>query len=153
LNDGDSDELIEEVRSELNFGAGTTLEGQEMIDLIEDLLREKAHPEFETVMVPQNGPPLEHPGIDGFREALTDWLSPWEEFRFEIEELIPVDDMLVLLVRQTGTSRHGGVEVTTDSATIWWAPEGRIRRATFYLDRRDALKAAGLTAPDRPEGD
>jgi ketosteroid isomerase-like protein len=153
LNDDGSDELIEEVRTELNFGAGTTLEGREMIDLIEELLRVRADPEFETVMVPQDGPPLVYDGIEGFREALTDWLTPWEEFRFEVEELIPVGDMLMLLVRQTGTTKHGGVEVTTDSATVWWAPEGRIRRASFYIDRRDAWKAAGLAAPDRPNGD
>jgi hypothetical protein len=143
-------ELIDKVTTELNLGAGTTLEGQQMIDLIDELLRERAHPEYETVMVPQEGPPLVYEAVDGFREALTDWLEPWEEFRFEIEELIPVDDMLVMLVRQVGKTKRGGVEIETESGTVWWAVDGQIRRASFYLDRRDALKAAGIAAPDRP---
>ena len=66
-------------------------------------------------------PPETYYGVRGFREALTDWLSPWAEFRFEVEEVIPVDDMLLLLVRQTGMTKHGGVEVTTESGTVWWA--------------------------------
>lgn len=146
----DTTALLKEVTTELDIGAGTVLEGQQMIELIEGLLGERAHPEYETVMVAKAAPPQTYDGVSGFREAMTDWLSPWAEFRFEVEEVIPVDDMLLLLVCQTGTTKHGGVEVTTESGTVWWAPEGRIRRATFYLDRRDALKAAGLAAPDRP---
>jgi ketosteroid isomerase-like protein len=146
----DTTAFLKEVTTELEIGAGTVLEGQQMIELIEGLLGERAHPEYETVMVAKAAPPQTYDGVRGFREAMTDWLSPWAEFRFEVEEVIPVDDMLLLLVRQTGMTKHGGVEVTTESGTVWWAPEGRIRRATFYLDRRDALKAAGLAAPDRP---
>lgn len=140
----ETSELLNEVTTELSLGAGTTLEGQEMIDLIEELLRERAHPEYETVMVPKEGPPLTYDGVDGFREALTDWLEPWEEFRFEIEELMPVDDMLVLFVRQVGKTKHGGVEIATESGTIWWIVGGSIRRASFYIDRDHVRKAAGI---------
>jgi ketosteroid isomerase-like protein len=123
---------------------GTVLEGREMIDLIEAVLQVRAHPDYETVMIPKDGPALTYAGVEGFREAIDDWLSPWAEFRFEIEELIPVDDMIVMMVRQAGTTKHGGVEIATDSGTIWWIVDGTIRRASFYLDRDDARKVAGL---------
>ncbi len=145
----DTSALLDEVTAELDLAAGTVLEGEQMINLIEELLRERAHPEYETVMVPQDGPPLHYSGVDGFREAIDDWLSPWKEFRFEIEDLIPAGEKLVLLVRQIGKTKHGGVEVAADSGTVWWVVDGQLRRASFYLDRRDALKAAGLD-PDRP---
>ena len=144
----DNDALLDEVAAELDLAPGTVLEGQQMIDLIEGLLRERAHPDFETVMVAKDGPPLTYDGVPGFREAMTDWLSPWAEFRFEIEELIPVRDTLVLLVRQVGRTRHDGVEIETESGTIWWVQDTQLRRATFYLDRPDLLRAAGLD-PDR----
>ena len=149
----DTSALLEEVRAEVGLGAGTGLEGSQLIDLIEELLRERAHPEYETVMVPQDGPPLVYGGVDGFREAWTEWLSPWQEFRVEFEELIPVEDMVAMLVRQVGTTKHGGVEVATESGTVWWVVDGRVRRASFYIDREAALKAAGLSAPDRPPAD
>jgi ketosteroid isomerase-like protein len=140
----DTAALFEEVTTELEFGAGTVLEGDQMVDLLEELLRERAHPDYETVMVPVEGPPLTYNGVTGFREALTDWLSPWRDFRFEIEEILPIDDMIVLMVRQTGTTKHGGVEITTESGTVWWVVDGSIRRASFYLDRDDARKVAGI---------
>ncbi len=140
----DTAALFEEVTAELELGAGTVLEGEQMVDLIEELLRERAHPEYETVMVPVEGPTLNYHGVAGFREALADWLSPWEDFRFEIEELLPVDDMIVMMVRQTGTTKHGGVEITTESGTVWWVQDAQIRRASFYLDRQAARKVAGI---------
>jgi ketosteroid isomerase-like protein len=140
----DRSTLVDQITSELELGPGTTLEGRQMIDLIEGVLRESAHPDYETVMVAKDGQSQSHPGVDGFREAIDDWLSPWAEFRFEIEELIPVDDMIVMMVRQAGTTKHGGVEIATDSGTIWWIVDGTIRRAAFYLDRDDARKVAGI---------
>lgn len=140
----DTSALLAEVRSELELGPGTILGGREMIDSIEGVLRERAHPDYETVMVPKEGPTLNYSGVEGFREAIDDWLSPWAEFRFEIEELIPVDDMIVMLVRQVGKTKHGGVEIATESGTIWWIVDGSIRRASFYLDRDHVRKVAGI---------
>jgi ketosteroid isomerase-like protein len=140
----DTSALLDEVRSEVDLEPGTVLEGREMIDLIEAVLRKRAHPDYETVMVPKDGPTLNYTGVDGFRKAIDDWLSPWAEFRFEIEELIPVDDMIVMMVRQAGKTKHGGVEIATESGTIWWVVDGSIRRASFYLDRDDARKVAGI---------
>ena len=136
--------LLDEVANELGLGTGTVLEGQQMIDLIEGILRERAHPDYETVMVPKEGPTLNYDGVEGFREAIDDWLSPWAEFRFEIEDLTTVDDMIVMQVRQVGRTKHGGVEIATESGTIWWIVDGSIRRASFYLDRDDVRKVAGI---------
>ena len=93
-------------------------------------------------------PPLSYPGVDGFREAIDDWLSPWKEFRFEIEELIPADEMLVLLVRQIGKTKHAGVEVAADSATVWWVEDDEQRRRALLS--RPAGRAEGGRARSRP---
>ena len=152
MSDGkDISGLLDEVSAELGVEGGTSLDGEQMIGMMEQLLAERAHPEYETVMVPQEGPPRVHEGVDGFRKAMSDWLSPWEKFRFEFEEFVPVGDMIVMLVRQVGTTKHGGVEVETESAAVWWIVDERLRRAAFYLDRQAALEAAGLD-PDRPTG-
>ena len=143
------DELIDQIREGAVFGEGTVLEGTKGIELMVDVLRDRAHPEFVTQMTSDSAVTTEWAGIDGFREALSDWISPYETFRLVIEEAIVHDDKLVFLARQEATTKHAGVEVATDSATIWWLDDGLIRQAVFYLDRQVALKAAGLD-PDRP---
>jgi ketosteroid isomerase-like protein len=143
-----TEELIELVRQGARFGSGTVLEGPEGIAELERLLAERADPDFVTVMHSESSV-QEYQGITGFREALTDWMSPYERFRLVIDETIAEQDKLVFLVRQVATTKHAGVEVETPSAAIWWFTGGRISQAVFYLDQHTALKAAGID-PDRP---
>lgn len=144
--------MVELIRQGVLFGEGTVLEGTEGIGQMAEILRDKAHPDFVTTMVSESAGSREFHGIEGFKEALNDWISPYESFRLEIEEAIVGEDNLVFLARQVATTKHDGVEVETESATVWWVEEGGISRAAFYLDRQMALKAAGID-PDRHSGD
>ncbi len=118
-----------------------------------EIIRQRAHPEFVTLMTSESAVPTEWRGVEGFKEALTDWISPYESFRLELEETIVMEDKIVFLARQVATTKHAAVEVVTESATIWWLDGRQIRQAVFYLDQQAALKAAGLVAPDRPPSD
>jgi SnoaL-like domain len=131
------------------FAAGNSLTGDELVDSVTELLRHSAHPKFVTVMVSESVT-QDYAGIEGFKEAWTDWLSPYEGFRIELDEVIRIDDKVVFLVRQIATTRHSSVEVETPSTAVWWLEDGKIRKAGFYLDRRAGLKAAGLASPDHP---
>lgn len=141
-------ELIELIRQGVMFSGGTVLDGNEGIDQMAALLRDNSHPEFVTIMASESGMPLEYKGVEGFREALSDWISPYEEFRLEIDEAIPLPDKIVFVARQVATTKHDGVEIETPSASVWWLEDGLIRQASFYLDQRAGLEAAGLD-PDR----
>jgi ketosteroid isomerase-like protein len=145
----ETSELIELIREGVMFSGGTVLEGSEGIDQMTEILRHTCHPDFVTIMISESGVPAEYRGVEGFREALSDWISPYERFRLEIDEVITLPDKLVFLARQVGTTKHGGVEIETPSATVWSLLDGRIQQAGFYLDQRAGLKAAGLD-PDRP---
>jgi ketosteroid isomerase-like protein len=141
-------ELIELIRQGAMFSGGTVLDGSGGIDQMTEILRDNTHPEFVTIMTSESGNPQEYEGVQGFRKALSDWISPYDSFRLEIDEAIPLADKLVFLVRQVATTKHGGVEIETPSASVWWVEDGMIRRASFYLDQRAGLRAAGLD-PDR----
>jgi ketosteroid isomerase-like protein len=149
LNDEDSDELLERIRAGEAFGEGTVLEGPAGIETMAEIIRDRAHPDFVTLMTSESAMTTEWHGVEGFREALRDWISPYESFRLEIEDVIAQEDKLVFLARQVATTKHAGVEVVTESATIWWLEDGLIRQAVFYLDQKQALKAVGID-PDRP---
>jgi len=144
-------ELIELIRWGGMSAGGATLEGSEGIDQMTEILRHNSHPEFVTIMSSESGMPLEYRGVEGFREALSDWISPYERFRLEIDEAIPLADKIVFVARQVATTKHDGVEIETPSASVWWLEDGLIRQASFYLDQRAGLEAAGLD-PDRHGG-
>jgi hypothetical protein len=145
-------ELIELVRTGGPFAPGAVVPGEEMLEAITELLRHNAHPDYVTVMASE-AITQDYAGPEGFKEAWSDWLSPYESFRIEVDEVIPLEDRLVFTVRQIVTTRHSSVEVETPSASVWWFEDGMVRRAAFYLDQRAGLKAAGIAAPDRPPAD
>ncbi|MEK6273658.1 MAG: nuclear transport factor 2 family protein [Actinomycetota bacterium] len=104
-----------------------------------------AAPDLEGAMIgPDRSFRTEFHGADGLIERWSDWLSPYESFRMEIEDLIESGDVLVTLVRQFGTPTMGGPEVEAESAAVWWLRDDRLVRVEFHLDREAALRAAGL---------
>ena len=144
-------ELLEMISQGAMFGGGTIFDGTAGIDRMVEVLRDNVHPGFVTVMVSESAGPQESYGIEGFKDALTDWISPYVAFRLEVEEVIVEDDKLVFLARQVATTKHAQVDVETESASVWWVKDGKISQAGFYLDRSAGLKAAGVD-PDRQAG-
>ena len=142
-------ELIELISRGGAFAPGSSVAGEEMIEAATEVLRHNAHPEYLTLMVSKSVT-NDYPGVDGFREAWSDWISPYDGFRIEVEDVLRLEDKLVFIVRQIATTRQSEVEVETSSAAVWWFEEGRVRQAAFYLDRQAGLKAAGIAPPDRP---
>jgi ketosteroid isomerase-like protein len=145
-------ELIELISEGGPFSPGSVLEADDMIEAVSQLLRHNAHPDYVTLMVSE-AVSLDYAGPEGFQEAWEDWISPYESFRVELDEVIRLEDKIVFTVRQIVKTRQDSVEVETPSAAVWWIEDGQIRQAAFYLDRQAGLKAAGLVAPDRPPSD
>jgi len=143
-------ELMELISHGGPFSPGSAVEGDEMIEAVTELLRHNAHPDYVTVMVSESVS-QDYTGVDGFKEAWSDWMSPYEDFRVAVDEVLMLEDKLLFTVRQIATTRHSSVEVETPSAAVWWFEEGQVRQAAFYLDRRAGLRAAGID-PDRLQG-
>jgi hypothetical protein len=104
-----------------------------------------AAPDLVSVMIgPDQSFRAEYRGVAGLIEGWADWLSPYESFRMEVDDLIESDDVLVTCVRQFGTPVGGGPELVAAGAAVWWLREGRLVRVEFNLDREAALRSAGL---------
>jgi ketosteroid isomerase-like protein len=85
-------------------------------------------------------------GIDAFREMWRDWLSAWESFRLDVEDLVSlVDSRVLALVDMHARPKAGGIEMSLRGAAIWTLIDGQVSRIQLFLDRADALEAAGLS--------
>jgi ketosteroid isomerase-like protein len=110
------------------------------------------HPSFDVILDPgyaslsyaTSGRNLQ--GVDAFREMWRDWLSAWESFRFDVQDLLPlVDSRVLALVDVQARPKTGGVEMSLRLAAIWTLIDGRVSRIQLFLDHDEALKAAGLS--------
>ena len=75
------------------------------------------------------------------------WVAEWGDFRYEPEELIDLGDGRVLVVgRMTGSGLSSGAGIDNDWAELFTLSAGRVVREHSFLDRDEALTAAGLAA-------
>jgi ketosteroid isomerase-like protein len=84
-------------------------------------------------------------GPDAWIEYMREIEEPWTRFDVEVERLTEVGDMVVVFLRESARARHGDLEVQNDTAMIIKVRQQKIVEATGYLDRDEALRAAGLT--------
>jgi ketosteroid isomerase-like protein len=84
-------------------------------------------------------------GRDAWVAYMEEIQEPWKRFDVEVERIIDGGDTVVVFMHETAESRHGGLEVQNDTAMIVKVRQGRIFELTGYLDRDEALRAAGLS--------
>jgi ketosteroid isomerase-like protein len=72
-------------------------------------------------------------------------MAEFREFRFESEELVDLGDSRVLMVgRMKGIGRTSGAAVDHDWAALFTFAAGWVIREQVFLDRAEALEAAGV---------
>jgi ketosteroid isomerase-like protein len=127
---------------------------QENVEVVRACLEAAQRGEVETALayysedvVWFNRPPDVGPyhGREGVVIAIAGFAEHFDDYWFEVEQLIDAGDAVVLLWRQGGNGRSSGAPTSEDGATVFDLAGGSIRRAQVYSDRADALEAAGLS--------
>ena len=83
-------------------------------------------------------------GVDGFIEGWRDFSETFEHLVTTITEVLPLGDNVVVLSTLKGKTATGGVEMAKDSAGVFTFDDGELKKAGFFLDRKAALRAAGV---------
>jgi ketosteroid isomerase-like protein len=103
-------------------------------------------PDFEFDFTRAVGPVHGVFKLDQIRGFLDEFFGQWESVRFEIDELIPVGEEVVVRFDNTHRGRDG-IEVRVRPSGVWTFRNGTIIRACLFQELDEAKKAAGL--PDR----
>jgi ketosteroid isomerase-like protein len=111
-----------------------------------DQVIETAHEDFEADWSNSIGPHRGvHRGREEVRELFESFLEAWDEFHWDPQEIIEVDEARVIVVnRVRGRGRGSGVTVDATGAQLWTIADGKVRGVKLYQSEMDALEAAGL---------
>ena len=88
--------------------------------------------------------PTSYHGRDGFLTLFATVNEGFSDVRYTPEELTDVGDRVLVEVRRTGRGRASGAQVEERQFHVWDMVAGRAVRFRVYLDRNQALEAAGL---------
>ncbi len=87
-------------------------------------------------------------GHEGIKAYFEDLAEAWTESYVAADRFIDTDDVVLVLGRIHAIGRESGVEIETSAAWVWRLQHGQAVYMRVYLDRQEALEAAGLSARD-----
>jgi ketosteroid isomerase-like protein len=83
-------------------------------------------------------------GHEGVRESLSKWVGTWDDYHYELRELIDLGDHVLAGGWQGGRGKGSGVEVSEGVFSLYTLRAGKVVRQRMFRDRGQALEAAGL---------
>jgi ketosteroid isomerase-like protein len=107
-----------------------------------DGLLEFIHEDVEYLPVEESGAVHGH---DALRRYFVRWMEPWEEFHIRPTEFRESGEDVFAAFAMNGRGRGSGVEVANEGFQVWHFRDGRGAHIEEYVDRAEALKAAGLS--------
>ena len=104
----------------------------------------RMHPEIEWLGPPDVSDSGPERGHEGVRRSLATWIGAWDDYRFELRELVDCGDEVLAEGWQTGRGRASGVEVSEEIFSVWTLRAGQVIRQRMFRERAQAREAAGL---------
>lgn len=84
-------------------------------------------------------------GHDQTCAFLHEWFAPWDSYTVHLDEIIDArDDVVVVVLRHVGRESRSGLEVDMSLPGVITLRRGKITEVRWFLEKRDALEAAGL---------
>ena len=74
------------------------------------------------------------------------WLGTWAQYELHVDDVLDAGDQVVALTRERGRGKGSDVHVDLQAALLFSLSGGKVVRFKGYLDRAEALEAAGLSA-------
>jgi ketosteroid isomerase-like protein len=87
-------------------------------------------------------------GGDPIGRWIAEMRETWAEVRWEVERIFEGDGVVVSFYRSISSGRKSGIEVVRDLTGVHRIRDGLIVSDRVFLDREEALKAAGLSDLD-----
>jgi ketosteroid isomerase-like protein len=131
-----SEENVEIVRASADALARGDLDaGAQLLD-----------PAFEFDVTRTDLNPRVYQGLEGVLELMSEWTSAYDDYEFEVANLLEAaDDRVVGILRERGKMKGSGAWVEHVRGVVWTIRAGKVLRYDEYPTEREALKAVGLS--------
>jgi uncharacterized protein len=86
-----------------------------------------------------------HRGIDAIRSQFASWVEAYPDLKVEPLEAKGNGDQVFLWLRFSGHGEGSGAPVDMEIAHVITMRDGKVSRTVEYMDKAEALEAAGLS--------
>jgi ketosteroid isomerase-like protein len=139
-----SRENVEFVQGLFAGVAGT--DKQTLLAALPELIALSCDPEIEWIEHPDRADARIHRGHSGVRESWERWLENFDEYSFEVEEIVDCGDDVLVVGREEARGAASGAPVSLRDYMVMTFRDGKLLRYREFTDERAARQAAGLPA-------
>ena len=106
------------------------------------------HPDAEYHAAREDPDSAVHCGIDAIRQQFANWHEAYPDLKVEVVDARANGDQVFLWVRFVGHGAASGIPLEMEPAHIYTMRDGKAAKVVEYMDRNEALEAAGLSEQD-----
>jgi ketosteroid isomerase-like protein len=103
------------------------------------------HPHAEYHAAREDPDSAVHRGIDAIRQQFASWHEAYPDLRVEVLDAQASGDQVFLWVRFVGHGATSGIPLEMELAHLYTMRDGKAPKLVEYMDRNEALEAAGLS--------
>ncbi len=96
--------------------------------------------------------PPDHMGVHHGKAAVVgvieSWVGTWDDYEFDVDELIDAGEHIVLAVSEHGRGKASGIPMESRYCLVWTFSDGRIVRGAAFESVAQALDALGIRQVD-----
>jgi len=103
------------------------------------------HPDVELVEWPEAPDSHAVKGVDDALRVRNSWFEAWDSLDFVVDEYLEAGDRVVSCGKAHAMGKGSAVPLDFESYTVFTVRDSRIARMEFFIERQQALAAAGIT--------
>lgn len=127
------------------YAAAAGADKQALLAALPAIIAQVCDPEIEWVEDPQRADGRIHRGHEGVRASWEEWLAGFEDYEFEVEEVVDCGDDVLVVQTERGRGAASGAAVSSRNHVVLTIRDGKLLRYREFYDEHAARQAAGLT--------
>lgn len=126
------------------FTGSATADKQALLDALPQIIAQTCDPEIEWVEDPARADATVHRGHAGVRKSWEEWLTGFDAYSFEIDDLIDCGDDVLVISSEHGRGAASGAAVSSHHYAVLTLRDGKLLRYRESYDELAARDAAVL---------
>jgi len=135
-----SQQDVEAVRS--LFAGTATADKQAVLEMLPQLIEQMCDPEIEWVEDPQRADGRTYRGHAGVRASFERWLEGFDEYSFEVEDVVDCGDNVLVISNEQARGAESGAAISSRNYVVMTLRDGELLRYREFYDERAAREAA-----------
>jgi ketosteroid isomerase-like protein len=126
------------------YAASAGGDTRQIIDALPELIQQICDPEIEWVEDPKRADGRTYRGHEGVLESFKQWFEQFDEYEFELEQVVDCGDRVLVTAREQGRGATSRAPVSARLYQVLTFRDGKVLRYQEFYDEQAALEAAEL---------